>query len=941
MNDQLRTEILKRLSADFKFKHQGGTRWSGGQCPKCPDSKGKELYVYIEKPWTVVCGRESKCGARIPIKELYPDLFDNWSDRHRQTEIDPHAAARAYLRDGRGLDVARLANIYSQELYRDWKTKQTSATVRFAVPYGADTKTEAPLTGFWERLIDRPGRFGKRKANIPAGWSYKGHAWHHPAHTLAMLAAKKEVWIAEGIFDACALNQSFGVARPHALAVSSLSTNNYPENFLETLAAEAKRQGLPRPTIIWAFDVGSAGVKYTREYVAKSAKAGWTAKAAQVTPDGEGEKRDWNDLLIDDDLTAEDLEIYLENGAITVASSVAEKAFFLWMRSKSSEFALIFGGETFWARFSAAEINQLIADWDEAGINIDMEQEVRFHEAARASVQINEIANCAFRALYYQRREDKKDGNYYFRITFPGKTPETKANLSPEAVGGASKFKVELLAFAGGALFTGSNLQLEKIMKRQLNGIRTVIALQFRGYSIQHGAWIFDKIAIVAGRVVEVNDDDFFQIGPIGLKLPSSAASEGSTDRFEIATTLPDGNPWFWWEDFHTAFGPLGTVALSFWLMSMFAEQIRRDHQDMGFLEMSGEPGSGKSTLLIFLWKLVGRLGNYEGFDPARATAPGLARELVKVANLPVVMIEGDRQTDQPQQKRFDWDELKPLYNGNPPRTRAVANDGVDTFSPRFRGSIVIAQNHAIKRQDADQAVLERIVGMTIDKSRFSDEGLTAGESIKALEVGQVSHWLVAMVRQEKQIITAFTERFHTHFKRLRADPHVLIDRLARTHGQIAAALDCLGAAMKHDGKPVIAPEQARAAHELITQLCRDRHCVLDADHPVVALFWENFDYLDQKVLENKGDIGFYFGLNYSRRKDQIIAVNLPSFERESANYRMNLPAPITELKKLLLHSKSRKFIRQGTVNCIDGKARHCWIFAAPTPRKMAEVEDV
>ena len=114
MDETLRQEILKRLKTDFFSKGKtGGDRWSGGKCPKCPGNGGKELYVYTANPWTVVCGRENRCGARIPVKELYSDLFDNWSDRHKQTEQDPHAAARAYLRDGRGsisvMSCARIA----------------------------------------------------------------------------------------------------------------------------------------------------------------------------------------------------------------------------------------------------------------------------------------------------------------------------------------------------------------------------------------------------------------------------------------------------------------------------------------------------------------------------------------------------------------------------------------------------------------------------------------------------------------------------------------------------------------------------------------------------------------------------------------------------------------------------------------------------------------
>jgi len=946
MDEQLRTEILKRLKADFFSKGKtGGERWSGGKCPKCPGNGGKELYVYTANPWTVVCGRENRCGARISVKELYSDLFDNWSDRHQQTPEDPHAAARAYLRDGRRLDLSKLAGIYTQEVFQDWETKLTSATVRFQMSYGTDSKTAEKRAGYWERIIDRPQRFGKKKANMPTGWRFGGHVWHHPESSIDQLAMQEEIWFAEGIFDACALNQAFDQVRPNARSVSTLSTNNYPKHFFTMLAEACKRLGQPRPVLVWAFDVGPAGVRWTREYVTQSRLEGWTAKAAQVTPDGEGNKADWNDLLGLDRLTDETLKTYLENGEITIATSAADKAFLLWLRHGSADFSLVFGGKTYWARLSSADVNQLITEWAEQNINQDMEPEMRVKEAARACLKIEDIANCVFNALYYERREQDISGSYYFRITFPGKTPQARANFAPAAVAKAPAFKEALLGVAAGAMFTGSNFQLEKMMKRQLNEIRTVIGIDFRGYSIQHNAWLFDKVAVAGGRIVEINDQDFFEIGQIGVKLPRAANADSSTDRFDIETSLPEGkNPWFWWRDLHTAFGPLGTVALAYWFLSLFSEQIRRDWQDLGFLEITGEPGSGKSTMLIFFWKLVGRLGNYEGFDPAKTTVAGLSRELVKVGNLPVVLIEGDRASDQPQQRRFDWDELKPLYNGNPPRTRGVANGGTETYAPRFRGAIIIAQNHAITAVDADRAVLERIVGMKVDKSRFSEDGLAAGERLKTLEVSDLSHWIVTMVRQEKAIIGAFNDRFPKHFKRLRDHEHVSVDRLARTHAQVATALDCLVAAMKHEGKPVISPDQAAAAHKLIDEMCVQRHGVLDADHPIVALFWENFDFLDQKILEgwtSKFSDDRAFGLNFHRKPNQMVAVHLPTFEAKSAFYRIALPAPLTELKKLLVHSKSRKFIKAGPTNCIDSrpgdeKTRHCWLFQRPVTEVAA-----
>ena len=926
MDDTLRIKILDRLKTHFDFKKANNDArvWREGRCPDC---RGREVYVYTEKPWVAKCGRENKCGHEFSARDLFEDLFDNWSDRYPQTAQDPHAAAKAYLRDERGLNTVKLAGHFTQENYTDRKLDATSATVRFPMPGG----------GYWERLIDRVYRFGKRKASFQVGYKVGGHAWHHPGLTFEKLATASEIWFAEGIFDAVALGEAFETERPTAFAAASMSTNNYPARWLDQLADAVAATGTHavRPTLVFAYDVGPAGVRETRKAIALARKAGWQARAAQVRPDGEGNKLDWNDLYkrrrSEEEggahyLSAADLETYLENGDITIAPTAAEKAFLLYRRSRRSEFPLIFKGRQLWARFSADRINQLIEGYNEDRTLAALSLEEKHDMAARDAAEVAEIANCTFRVLYYETDTSVGRNSYYIRVDFPGKQDTIKANFPGNVMLKDGPFADHLVSVAPGAIWDGSSRQLKHLMGRQIEDIRTVDALYFAGYSIEHGAWMFEDIAISGGRVIPLNDKDFFEIGKVGVK------PNGEKGEFAIVYD-PNEIAFPWWPDLWTAFGSLGLVTLAFWLLSCFAEQIRREYQSLGFLEVSGPPGSGKSTLLIFLWKLVGRRHNYEGFDPAAATGAGIARELVKYGNLPVVLLEGDRKKDQPSTRKFDWSELKKIYNGHAPRTRGVMNGGTSTFAPPFRGAMVIAQNDPIR--EAEEAVLERIMPLFVDKSRFTEEGKTAGTRLKRYEVEKVSSWIVAMIRQEKQILDYFRERFPFHEKRLMAHPEVQNDRLAYNHAQIAAALDCLAKAMSVDGKPVIRPEQAAAAHQLIEQMCLDQHGALGADHPHIVAFWETFDFLDAKLREGKLESD-PAGIDLHRKPD-VIAFRIPEVEQAFNAHRLNIPGgSMQELRKLLQTSKSRKYLGNMIVNCRDGQRRHCWVFQKPQQHKEA-----
>lgn len=918
MQEATRLEILKRLKSDYRFKSDTGKVLRGGRCPEC---NGKELFIYTDTPRLLLCGRLNQCGERFEIKSLYPDLFDNWSDRFKQSREDPHAAAKAYLRDGRGLNIVKLAGAYTQEVYHDFETKATSATVRFAIPanYGAGCPHNGEA-GWWERIIDRPERFGKRKANMPKGWRYGGHVWHHPGLGLEALSKAKEIWFAEGIFDAQALSEAFARHRPDAVAVSTLSTNNYPAAFLAalldaiSLAASGTGEGGERPRLIFAFDVGKAGVNFTRQYVARAREEGWECGAAQVMPDGEGAKLDWNDLLQHGKLEAEELETYLGNGEITIAESASEKAYLLFKRHQRASFPLTFKTRQLWASISVERISALVEEYDADHTLAELTNEEKWQKGAREAVEVNQISNCVFRALYYQANREIAQYSYYLRVDFPGKQDSVKANFPGNVMLKEGAFSDHLISVAPGAIFDGSSYQLKHIMRDQLDGIRTVDALYFSGYSIEHKAWMFEDIAVSAGRVIKLNDHDFFEIGKVGVK-PASKAGD-----FSISYD-PHATDYGWWDDFSTAFGALGTVTLAYWFLSLFAEQVRFDQQSLGFLEMWGEPESGKSTLLIFLWKLVGRLKNYEGFDPASATAAGIARELVKYGNLPIVLLEGDRAADANHYKKFDWNELKKLYNGHSPRTRGVANAGTDTFSPRFRGALIIAQNHPVR--EADQAVLERIMGLHVSKARFTPKGKLASERIERLEVDQVSGWIIQMIAQEKPILDHFKTAFKAHEARLNALAAVVSTRVAKNHAQLAAALDCLVKAMSRGGLQIIPTREAEEAHALIEKMCVERHSVISCDHPIIAQFWENFDWMEAKLAESNKI------LNWHRKSDRI-AIHMTQFEQESAYYRINLPATMIELKKLLPISKSRKFLNQATINCSDDKARHCWVFENP-----------
>jgi hypothetical protein len=392
----LEAEILKGLQARFQFRKTKGAWLQEGICPACGK---REAFCAAKDPKIVRCGRQDRCGWEESVRDLLPDLFEDWSKRFPETETNPTATADAYLLHERCLDLRLLRGAYTQELYRDHKTGHTSATVRFQI---GDTH--------WERLIDRPGRFEK-KAHFRKGGTYKGHCWIPPRLTMEDIAKADEILIAEGIFDAVALCQV------RKVAVSAMSTNNWPEHFLAALRAELERIGRTvRPRLVFAFDVGRAGVEATTKYVKRAITEGWDASAMQVRPDGEGTKKDWNDLLKDhldwagdpDKAPLSDwaFDQYRYNGAITIAETARDKA------------RLMADHKMAVSSFEFRHKNRL---WS-CKVSFDEESEKR-------RIVVEEIANCAFRLLYRERDEIADETSYFLRIDFPFDSPSVKALL--------------------------------------------------------------------------------------------------------------------------------------------------------------------------------------------------------------------------------------------------------------------------------------------------------------------------------------------------------------------------------------------------------------------------------------------------------------------------------------------------------------------------------
>jgi hypothetical protein len=881
MNYQVPDGVVDALKHDYGFKVKNN--WlRDGKCPQCGK---KELYAHGDAPWMIRCGRLNNCGWESSIKDLYPDLFENLSKKYEPTVDDPTATARAYLGLVRRLPVFEIKGWYAQGSFFDSKLGIGTPTVRFELDAGV----------YWERFIENVGKLG-RKAHFHG--LYKGLWWAPPGFDVP---AHDEIYLVEGIFDAIALTLA-GVP-----SVALMSCTNYPSKKLDPLLAQAKK-----PRLVFALDSDAAGREWTEKMAERAREAGFEVAAAQVPQKGK-EKIDWSDLYAREEIDGKTLDEARYLGSLVLAKSASEKARLMYGRREMREFPFVFHKRTYWFKLDVEKLTKaqgVIAD-----THPDMSDEQIRELAIEESGTISEIANCSIEFLYYQANVITDESWYYVRINLPtGKRNEVRATFTGGQLASASEFKKRLLSVATGAVWTGSSGQLDRILKNQLGGLKVVDTIDFIGYSPEHSTYVFGDIAVRGGKVLRINNEDFFDLGDSSkagsLKsLAQSVRLSINDDRTEYSSA--------WINDLYGSYGVRGMIALAFWFGSLFAEQIRSMHKSFPFLEVIGEPGSGKSTLIEFLWKLYGRR-DYEGFDPSKSTLAARARNFAQVSNLPVVLIEADRDEDTAKSKKFDWDEMKTAYNGRASRSRGHKNTGNETYEPPFRGSLVISQNEPV---NASEAIMQRIVHLRFDRAGHTPQTKAMAERLERIGVDEVSGFILAAATREAKVLEVIGQKMTEWEDKLMTLPDIKSVRIAKNHAQIAGMVHGLAEVVR---LPEGALEECDA---WISVLALERQDSINSDHPIVREFWDAFDYLNGDEDDQ--------ALNHSR-DPSVFAVNLNEFVEKASERRQQIPN-IADLKRHLKTSKSRKFIDSNRVvtSAISyrdnlrssPKSVRCWLF--------------
>jgi hypothetical protein len=861
---------------------QSGTNLRMGKCPSC---ERKTLWTWAESPGVVQCDRVGKCGYSSTTKELYPDLYANVSKTYPATKEEPNKTADAYLAINRGFKLAPINGWYEQGKYWNPNGDKGTATVRFWL--------DAEKTVFWERFIDdvtiteEDGSKTLRKSKFNAG--FQGKWWQPPNQTIH---EKDHVYLVEGIFDAMSLVEN-GLK-----AVAIMSSGTFP--------AESIKEHLHKK-VNWviALDNDLAGIKSSKKHAIELKKLGQSVSYA--LPSQGREKIDWNDLHIAHKINPAYIEDYLYYGAAEFASSTNDKAMVIWKRNKLLHyFVFSFKERTYRFKIDEEDYKKSYAKAFDDSLDTGLAEA----EAFSQTKQITEIANFSMEYLYSQQPANGDDGWYFLKITYSNGKKPYQCAVSGDVFAESKKFKKTMQIKAHGALFTGSNADMDYLYKQwfatQQKSVRT---LDFVGYDEDTKSYVFPEFAVQSGKILKLNAESFFNLKDTGIKT-----------NVDINQRLTANKPVDFIDDYIKAFGIGGLIGMAWWVGSLISVQIRDKHSSYPYMQVIGEPASGKSAMVNFLWKLIGKTS--DTFNPNSSSLSGRFRKMAEVSNMPVVFNEVDNENvNNPHAKKFMWDEYKDPFEGSLGRITGIKSNDNSTRNPPFRGGLMAVQN--IKTL-ASSAMLSRFVYLPFDRSHHSMDGRRSADKLRDLEITDVSGFLLQVCSKSDVLFSEYNKLFlhyqhklATYKKNGSEIPALNHDRVIKCYAQMMALAECLKLIVP------LSDHHIKQTQDKLISGAIEWQASLDEDHPVVFEFWQTFEYLNSKFGEQGN------ALNHSNSPDLEIAISLQDFNARCIESKQETVST-KDLREHLLGSKSRKYLRTAAVySRLEKRTLRCMIFKA------------
>jgi hypothetical protein len=652
-NQNLINKICERLQTDNpKFKISGAYI-NGLKCPACGKIDG---FAHADNPMAILCHRNNECGINTPVKDIYPDLWRDLTKDYPPTPSNPTATARAYL-ESRGLNPDLIEFKQGKIYDRDTKKEYQSLVIEFdGVKF--------------ERLIDYSGK-DKNRLN-----AYKGKVFETNG---ALNPDCEKVFVVEGVINALSLEQC---GYP---AIATYSSGSIPKEWYES---NQHKQ------FVLAFDNDNAGIKGIQKTIDCFKELGITHYSIALTPRG----KDWNDLLVGNQLNATTLEKSYWQGRLSFAKSALN--YFEIYRERYEKSTLIFEFE----------------HWTYKGYlsPVKVDGETIFEP------NVKPLIDCTVKLLHSvidDSLDDKQRMEHYIELESI-REGKGRIRLDATELTRLDSFKTAMQNHR--QLFYGNSDDLTNFASYLFNQKPKppkIRALSTIGYDEKSGGFYFPKFMYdIDGRRIDANAEKFFSNANIKPFMSSSDTVINRIDDIDLTKFITD---------LHGAYGNKGLIALGYYVSSLFSHDIFEHYGFFPFLSLYGSPHAGKS----FISRLLNRclFVDSEGQTmTASNTAKGELRKISQKSSLVCALLEGRKD-----KSRFDYDSILPLYNRNALYSRATTSQDNRTHDLPLKAAMSFVWNHECFTL---KAAKERVISL-----HFADSDLTEATGKAWIELNNYS----------------------------------------------------------------------------------------------------------------------------------------------------------------------------------------------------------
>lgn len=906
MDDIFKKRTIEALLDDsvLALKVQG--KMMRGTCPSCNQ---KELFISVEQPWRLQCGRSNNCNYSEKTADRYPQVYANVEKITPPTQSNPHAPATTYLSSIRGFDLKRVKFNYSYH-HSFWYEKDTKKATPIPISSVQFSLFEG---GTWERMLNdddthRHGiKLGKTRIKRgPTGVGFKGLAWapcssNNDGLCKSYLKRGDTVIITEGIFKSLSWLHVDDYNK-RIKVISCLSGQALPTKVFQEHA---------KKNITWvlAIDNDDTGHRQIEKFVNYCRKYKLKFKVA-IPPDS----RDWDDLYKDDQLNKYTINQAIQRGAYHTAADSNSRAFWAFLECRKKTACFTHKKSTYKYEFhSGKDSDEKWADLREIKPNYLFDNLGSEQLLFSCNTYITQVANHTAKLIYTERDPITMESWKAFEFNFENGAPKQILTLDGGVMESPSTWNKTILSKTDYGVFDG-DIEVLRDLRTGWNGwltkpVDSVRSLGFAGYDSLSKTWVFPTFGFNNNKFLKLNKRDYLE-GEIPVKSRLKA--------YKIVKPEPFKGDWI--HDYIPVYGMNGLTALAWWTGTLFAEQIREKYKEWCFCEVTGIAGSGKSSMINFLWKLLG-FENEEGFDPAKSTAVGIANKMSQLSNMPCVLLEFDRHDENGKNiSKFQIEVVKDAFNGRSVRTRGKIKAGETEDAP-FRGGLMFSQNSEIQSNEA--SILSRIVQMHFTTDHFTEESEMKARRLNALTTEDLNGFMLKLLTNTDNYFDLAMKQFEVCRQTFHEWGIIKNIRVINQHASVAAWLYVLQDMFGLDETTI------NTAVNHIHSRGIDRDARIVSDHSVVAQFWDVYDYLNDTV-DKLGATKQIINLSTD---PNVIAINLNRMQEIALDHKQTFP-PMAELKKLLKTSKAYKYIDVKNTRTTENRTRRCWLFEKATRGK-------